>query len=332
MLAPPEFSRRPVVVDGRPSDFSGRPVMIFGRAPNAVVGAIHITVGPWTFLLKPSACKSEPPGFFFRHRACARGRVDREGNFSRQAVSKHFRKERTGSAPMQKKVQRRHDAHARAHGVCTEHSALFDATAGGQRTREALGTHVTDVERLLTLQEQSVQEGRVAAEQCRLSRRTLRNAAKAVVKLGKLANLDDAVKATLQLPGPCSDDEMLVYFRALLARVSSHADALVAVGLPPDLLKQLGDAIQAFASAKGERAACRERFTAAADAIRETLAAANKTVDALEAIVVNTPAGQPEVLTKLRAARRVGPRAAPAEAPKPAPDPVPPSAPTGLPA
>jgi hypothetical protein len=226
---------------------------------------------------------------------------------------------------MQKKVQRRHDAHARAHGVCTEHSALFDATAGGQRTREALGTHVTDVERLLTLQEQAVQERRVATEQLRLSRRTLRNAAKAVVKIGKLANLDDAVAATLRLPGSCTDDELLVYSRALLARVSSHADALLAVGLPPDLLKQLGDAIRDFASAKGEQAACRERFAGAADAIREMLDEADKTVGALEAIVVNTPAGQPEVLTKLRTARRVGPRAVPARAPKPAP--APPSAP-----
>jgi hypothetical protein len=38
---------------------------------------------------------------------------------------------------MRKHVQRRHDAHLRAHSVCTEHSALLDAAAGGQKTLEA---------------------------------------------------------------------------------------------------------------------------------------------------------------------------------------------------
>jgi len=230
---------------------------------------------------------------------------------------------------MVKRVRLRHDAHARAHGVCTEHSALFDATAGGQGAREALGTHVTDVERLLTVQERSKQERRVAAEQCRLSRRALRDAAKAVVHIGKRANLDDAVTATLRLPTSASDDELLVYARALVERISPHVDELMAAGLPPDLLKQLGDAIPAFAAAKGAQAACRERFAAAGEAIRESLDKADETVDALESIVVHTPGGQPEVLTKLRTARRVGPRAAPAPAPKPAPAPVPTSPPTG---
>src|SRR5262249_39455140 len=227
---------------------------------------------------------------------------------------------------MQKEVRLRHDAHARTHGVCTEHSAIFDATSGGQRTREALGTHVADVERLLTIQERSTQERRVAAEQCRLSRRALRSAAKAVVHIGKVANLDDAVTATLRLPASASDDELLAYARALLERVSPLADALVAAGLPHDLLKQLADATQAFAAARGPQSTCRERCAAAGEAIRDALEKADETVDALESIVVHTPAGQPEVLTKLRTARRVGPR--PAPAPKPAPAPTPPSATT----
>jgi hypothetical protein len=216
--------------------------------------------------------------------------------------------------------------------VCTEHRALFDATSGGQKTREALGTHVTDVERLLTVQERATQERRVAAEQCRLSRRTLRSAAKAVVHIGKLANLDDGVAATLRLPASASDDELLAYSRALLERVLPHADAFAAAGLPPDLLQQLADAIGAVAAAKGAKAACHERFAAAADAIRETLDKADETVNALEAIVVHTPAGQPEVLTKLRTARRVGQRPAPAPASPPAVTPAPPTAPAGRPA
>ena len=228
---------------------------------------------------------------------------------------------------MRKRIRRRHDAHVRAYSVCTEHSALFDATAGGQKTRAALGAHVADLDRLLALQERSIEDRRAAVEQCRLSRRTLRDAANAVVKVGKLVNLDDEMMATMQLPGPVSDDELLAYSRGLLDRVSSHADAFVADGLPPDLLKNLAEAIEAFAAARDAQAASRQRFTAAAEAIRETLDKANKTVGVLEAIAVNTPAAHPEVLTKLRIAKRVGPRAAePTD--KPAPPPTPPSTPT----
>ena len=58
---------------------------------------------------------------------------------------------------MRTHVRRRHDAHVRANGVCTEHSAVFDAIAGGQQTREAFRTHVADVDRLLALQERSIE-------------------------------------------------------------------------------------------------------------------------------------------------------------------------------
>jgi hypothetical protein len=114
---------------------------------------------------------------------------------------------------MRKQVRRRHDAHVRAHGVCTEHSALFDATPGGQKTRAALGTHVADVDRLLALQERCIEDRRAAAEQCRLSRRVLHDAAQLVVKVGKVVNLDDAMMATMQPAGRRSDEDLLAYSR-----------------------------------------------------------------------------------------------------------------------
>ena len=227
---------------------------------------------------------------------------------------------------MRKQVRRRHDAHVRAQGVCTEHSAIFDATAGGQKARASLGTHVAEVDRLLALQERSVEDGRAATEQRRLSRRALRDAAKAIVKVGKLVNLDASIMETMRLPSGTSDEELLAYSRGLLDRVSAHGDAFVAEGLPPDLLKNLGDAIEEFAAARDAQAASRQRFTAASESIRETLDDTDKTVDVLEAIVVNTPAAHPEGLTKLRMARRVGPRVT-APAVKPSPVPAPPSTP-----
>jgi hypothetical protein len=208
--------------------------------------------------------------------------------------------------------------------VCTEHSAIFDATAGGQKARASLGTHVAEVDRLLALQERSVEDRRAATEQCRLSRVTLREAAKAVVSVGKLVNLDASIMETMRLPPVTSDDELVAYSRGLLDRVSAHADAFVAEGLPPDHLKDLADAIDAFAAARDAQAASRQRFSAATESIRETLDAADKTVDVLEAIAVHTPAAHPEVVTKLRIARRVGPRVtAPAAKPSPIPAPSP---------
>ena len=53
--------------------------------------------------------------------------------------------------------------------------------------------------------------------------------------------------------------------RALLERVSAHADAFVAEGLPPDLLKQLDDDIVAFAAARDAQTVARQRFSSATD-------------------------------------------------------------------
>jgi len=56
------------------------------------------------------------------------------------------------------------------------------------------------------------------------------------------------------------------------------------------------------------QAASRQRHSAAFESIREALNGADRAVDVLEAIAVNTPGAPPEVLIKLRIARRVGPR------------------------
>ena len=230
---------------------------------------------------------------------------------------------------MRKEIRRRHDAHLRAHGVCTEHGALIDGAAGGQRMRDALSALVADVDRLLALQERSIEDGRAATEQCRISRRRLRGAANLVVKVGRLVHLDGTVMATMRLPVVGSDDELLAYARGLLDRVSPLADAFVAGGMPPAFLKSIADTIQRLDAARVAQAASRQRFTAAEAAIRAKLNETDKTVDVLEALAVTTPAAHPEVLTKLRMAKRVGPRVAPASSAKPAPSECP--APPGRP-
>ena len=222
---------------------------------------------------------------------------------------------------MRKQVRRRHDAHVRAQNVCAEHSEVFDGTPGGKTARAALEAHVAEVDRLLALQEGSIEDGRAATKQCRQSRRSLRAAAKALVSVGKVVNVGTPIMDTMQLPDATNDNELLAYSRQLLERVSAHAELFVAQGLPPDLLTRLRDGIAAFEAARETQAGSRQRFTVAFESILDTLAQADNAVDVLEAFVLNTPAAPAEVLSKLRIARRVGPRVIPTE-PKP-PQPVP---------
>ena len=226
---------------------------------------------------------------------------------------------------MRKDIRRRHLAHVRVNDLCTEHSAIFDATSGGQRTRTALGAGVTETERLLADQARFKQNRRAAAAQAREARGALHDAVKAVVRFGKLVNVDQTPMATLQLPRAASDDEMLAEARGILDRVSAHADAFVAAGLPPDLLKSLETTIQDLAAARTAVTAANQQFAAAAVSIREALDEADTNVNALESIAIHTPAAHPEVVTKLRIARRVGPHADATPKPTPATAPAPPS-------
>src|SRR5215510_12095337 len=232
---------------------------------------------------------------------------------------------------MRKDIRRRRDAHVRTSGVCTEHSAIFDTTAAGRKRRTALAACVADADRLLAVQKQAVEDRRASTEQIRRSRRALGEHARAIVKIGRLVDLEAPLMATMQFPGTSiSDDDLLAYVRGLLERVSPHAAAFVAEGLPEDALQKAANDIDRFVAAKDLQTKSRQRFAAAAAALREAQGKAARTIDALEAIALGIPAANPEVLTKLRVARRVGPRAAGGGAthpPEPAPAPAP-SSPT----
>jgi hypothetical protein len=105
----------------------------------------------------------------------------------------------------------------------------------------------------------SVEDRRAATVQCRVSRRALRADVRAVVTVGRGVNLDDAVMRAMRFPGGATDDELLSYARGLLDRVSASADAFVAAGLPPDLLKPLAGQIAAFTAARDAQALARHR-------------------------------------------------------------------------
>jgi len=227
---------------------------------------------------------------------------------------------------MRKNTRLRYDAHVRTKAVCTQSSAILDSTGGGKSAHTALDTKVAEEERHLAIQERTAQERAAATEQIRRGRLTLRAMAAAVVKVGRLVDLDEPLMDTLQLPGLTTDDGLLAYMRGLLDRVSPHADAFVAAGLPPDLLQNAAAEVDRFAAAKDGLANARHQFAASAVSLHLTQVQAAKTIDALVAIAVNTPAANPELVTKLRLARRIGPRQA-AEPPAASPSPAPPTAP-----
>ena len=167
---------------------------------------------------------------------------------------------------MTKQTRRRHEAHVRAESVGTELSAFFDATPGGQKARADHGKQVAEVGRLLALQHRSNLDRRAATVQGGKSRRALRNAVRAVIKVGRLVNLDPDVMANMKVPVRKNDEELLTFSQGLLERVSPHADAFVAEGLPPDLLKHLDQGIADFAAAREAQSTSRQRFTAASGA------------------------------------------------------------------
>jgi hypothetical protein len=109
-----------------------------------------------------------------------------------------YRRPRNG-IPAELSRERRHHAHIRAQQVCAEQREWFDRTPGGRKARAALGTHVADVDRLHSLQERSIEDGRAAIEQCRQARHTLRTGAKAFVMVGRVVNLDAPINRKGQL-------------------------------------------------------------------------------------------------------------------------------------
>src|ERR1051325_4152479 len=170
---------------------------------------------------------------------------------------------------MKKRIRRRFDAHTRADDVCTEHRATYDATRGGQKQRASLGDCTAESKRLVALQKRSMEERKAATAQCRIVRRALRVAIKAVVTFGRLVELPGAVMDTLRMPSAMSDTDLLAYSRGLLDRVSPFAAAFEAEGLPSGILDDLRSGIAMLDAARADRSAAVQNSAAAALRLRE---------------------------------------------------------------
>src|SRR5206468_2243596 len=101
-------------------------------------------------------------------------------------------KEAERRVPMDKNLRKWHDAQKRAHGVGTVHREFFDATTGGKKTLETLGSTVADVDGLGTEQEQARIDRQDASADCRKMRRALRGETRLVVKVSALVKLAES--------------------------------------------------------------------------------------------------------------------------------------------
>jgi len=209
---------------------------------------------------------------------------------------------------MRTKVRLRHDMNVRTNDVCTEHSDIFDADPGGKSARGDLPTEVSVVQEQLGVQERSITERRSATVLLEQLRRILREGDSAIVKVGRRVTLPEPVMAAMVIPPRMSDDQLAAFTRGQLDHVTPYADAFAEKGLPVDLLKTLAATLDRFTATKSAQNAARQRFAGAATIIRESQLKTKKTVDALVAFAVNTPAARPVVLEKLRTAKRIGPR------------------------
>jgi len=209
---------------------------------------------------------------------------------------------------MRKDIRRRLDAHVRTSDVCARHRAMFDATDGGRNMRAALVTCVAEVEQQLVLQEQCTENRRSATAQLVRARRVLRDCANAIVRVGRVVQIDGVTMGTMRLPGSIGDGPLLAYMRGLLDRVAPYEDAFVATGLLPGLLRDCTHEIDRFVAAKHSLAQARQQFTASTKTMLRVLERAGRAIDVLESIAIHRQATIPEVLPALRTARRIGPR------------------------
>jgi hypothetical protein len=215
---------------------------------------------------------------------------------------------RTSRGHVKKTTSLRHDSQVRSNDVATQHSDTLDAKPSTKKARLALNDYVNESNRLMASQARALDERKAATQQCRICRIALRAAGKAVVKVGKLVQLPDTVMETLTVPGSVSDNRLLAHMQALYDRVLPYKDAFEGQGLPPDVLANLTNGIQALQAARSAHAATIQDAASVDVALTDNQDKASATIHALESVVATTTPINQDLLTKLKVARRVGPR------------------------
>src|SRR5258708_20391490 len=111
----------------------------------------------------------------------------------------------------------------------------------------------------------------------------------------------------MRVPDIASDEQLMMDGGGIAAAGGAHADAFKTAGLPESDLVNLPAQIAALKAAKTAASNARKAFTVAAKGIRKALNSGDDAIVVVDAILARTPNADPEVLAKLRLAKRVGP-------------------------
>jgi len=219
---------------------------------------------------------------------------------------------------MRKNIRRKHAPQRRAYAVCSGARSVIEATDSGRKTLAKLGASVDEVEGLYTEQQQALKTRRAASADCDAARGSIRDLLKAIVGVSAVVVLDDGAAKAMRLPEIGGDDLLLADANAIYDTAAAHAAAFVDAGLPENVLPNLQAQIKAFKAAKDVLANVRRTFTATTLAARTALHAGDEANAVLDAILAHAPNADPQVLTRFRFARRIGPSHAGEPAAQPA--------------
>jgi hypothetical protein len=219
---------------------------------------------------------------------------------------------------MRKNIRRKHEAQRRAYAVSSGARSVIEATDSGKKTLAKLGTSVDTVESLYAEQRQALNTRRVAAADCDAARSAIHDLLKAVVGVSAVVVLDEGSAKVMRFPEYGSDDLLLADANAIYDAAAAHAAAFVEAGLPENVLPNLQAQIKAFKAAKDVLANVRRTFTATTQAARTALQAGDEATAVLDAILAHAPNADPQVLTRFRFVRRIGPSHAGEPAAQPA--------------
>ena len=164
---------------------------------------------------------------------------------------------------------------------------------------------------------------RAATATCRKLRRALRGSLKAVVKVSPFVSREEATAKVMGRIGNSSDSDLLSVAAATLDKVTQHSAAFLEQGLPVNVLKNLPLQTDGLTKAKKAQSDARLLRLAAGESIETALGAGDAAIDLLHSIAVSTSDADPNLVSQLRLAKRVGPAKAKGEPPAAEPDPVP---------
>jgi hypothetical protein len=205
---------------------------------------------------------------------------------------------------MDKRRDKKHQAHKRSLVVAHDHRGFLERNAGGRNTVGKLERAVNRQAAQFTVQETCRMEGRAAVVWCRKMRRTLQAGIRLVMTVSSI--VDGAPVFTWSRV--TNDDQLISCVEAVLEAVAPHAADLEREGLQPGQLQSIANQLASFRAAKSAVTLAAAQFTEAAAEFDRAHEEAKLAVAILEGLLATSDDAPAGAQTSLRTAKRIGPR------------------------